>query len=90
MKIQPASNHILIQIKELRQHSQLAIPDSVQLNPYGLVLAIGPKVTEYAVGDKLLFLPNAVIGFEQNCQEVFIIADGCVLGKYVEDNVGQN
>lgn len=93
MKIQPSNKHLLIRIVDLT-HSDagIVLPDGVRPNPYGEVIAIGPDVKEFYVGDKVLFLPNGIIGFNQTDdngkqEEVYIINEGIVLGKYVGETL---
>lgn len=86
MKIQPTFKHILIKLVNEHVDSGLVLPEGTRLNPYGEVLAIGPDVTTCTVGDKLLFMPEHAIGFNEGEDEVFIINEGVVFGKYVPEN----
>lgn len=84
MKIKPSLKHLLVRICDLSDPSTgLVLPDDVRTNPYGEVLAVGDDITHYAVGDKLLFLPNGIIEFQQEGERVFIINEGCILGQYI-------
>lgn len=86
MKIQPAPKHLLVRIVDLTSSdSRILLPDEVRTNPYGEVLAVGKNCENtWNVGDKLLFLSNGIIEFQQEGERVFIINEGCILGQYVE------
>lgn len=86
MTIQPTFHHLLIRMVDTtRADSNILLPESVQLQPYGEVIAVGEEVKAFVPGDKVLFLPNAPLEFDLNGEKVYIINDRCVVGKYVED-----
>lgn len=85
MKIQALNHYILVTLVDQREGLVVLPENSAPLNPYGLVLSIGEKVSHSILpGDKILFLPNGAIDMGNN--QGFLIPNDCVLGKYVEEN----
>ena len=91
-RIQPHRNHVLVQLHDGREDQLVVLPDTAkhQANPFGLVIAVGEGVEAVESGDKLIFMPNAMliqIVFEQE-KFVFVKADQ-ILGKYVPEELNQ-
>lgn len=85
MKIVPTGSRLLVRIHDagLNPDSNIVVPEGyAQLLPYGEVLAIGPEVNEYEVGDKVIFLPDQGIALPDN---TMIINKGVIFAEYQPD-----
>lgn len=78
----------MVQLHDGREDALVLVPDTAkhQLNPFGLVISVGEGVEAVYPGDKLIFMPNAMLiqiglGGEKF---VFVKADQ-ILGKYVPE-----
>ncbi len=79
MKIKPVSTYLLISIHEGRKpKSKLVLPAASEpMFPYALVKDVGPDVTKFKVGDKVLCLPQNVFVVDQNAN-VHLLPEGAV------------
>jgi hypothetical protein len=81
MKIQPQQYYLLVSVHDKKDdNSEIVLPEGVQVQPYGHVIAVGPNCQFCTVGDLVLFLPQNMIGMED---KTFIIPESCVFAKYV-------
>lgn len=85
--IKPHSNQVLVQLHDGREEgASILVPDSAkqQMNPFGLVVAVGDGVENVSVGDKLIFTPNAMLIQIVLAGEKFqFLKADQILGKYV-------
>lgn len=92
MTIQPAPHKILVRMHDLDTTTDIRIvlPETVaKLNPYGEVLAVGVDCANTSIGDKVLFMPAAAVGLRHNNEEVFLVDEGSVIGKYIPDRLNE-
>jgi NADPH:quinone reductase-like Zn-dependent oxidoreductase len=67
----------------------IKLPDGLNIEPYGEVIAVGPDCKIVKVGDFVMFVPQAYIaGFDQGADERFIISEGSVFA-FVDPNMSQ-
>lgn len=77
----PTQYYILVEIKDVESESPIVRPDaSGPSQPYGLVISCGPDCKFVEVGDKVCFLPQNMIGFE-NAKNLVIIPETSVFAK---------
>lgn len=85
MKLIPQQYYLLIQIRDVASDSKVLLPEGVQRQPHGEVIAVGPDCKFCKVGDRVMFMLNNVIRFEHT--QDAIIAEGAVFAKLQIDNV---
>ena len=85
MKIQALNDRILIRVHSDNTKLGLILPDGVQLNPHGEVIAVGPKVESCLPGDRILMDPNSPMQVTHEGEVFWFIMDHNVIGKYVDD-----
>lgn len=83
MKIQPTQNNLLVEMHDVQTDSKIHLPDSAKRFPHGLVIAKGPDCKFCNVDDRVLFLPDNLLGFETTEGPKYILNEGSVLGKYI-------
>jgi co-chaperonin GroES (HSP10) len=85
--IEPHTSQILVQLHDGRDRDAIVlIPDTAkqQANPFGLVVKVGSQVQDVSVGDKLIFMPNAMLIQITIDGEKFVFVDPkSILGKYI-------
>lgn len=59
MTIQPTRKHIVIELRDSRVTDGIVLPTDTKVQPYALVLRVGPEVTLYKAGDKVAHLPHS-------------------------------
>lgn len=82
MKLQPTQNYVLIRIHDQARDSSIILPEGTQFKPYGEVVAFGPDVTaDIDAGDKVHFIPSALIGYDET-EKLCFIAEPSILAIY--------
>lgn len=85
MKITPTQSFVLVRMHDI-ETSKIKLPEGLQLEPWGEVIAIGPDCKFAKVGDNVKFLPeNYVCGFDRGGDERFIIGEGCIFALLNHD-----
>lgn len=57
--IRPTRNRVLVRVDEVPQEGLIHIPESARgLSQYGTVMAVGPKVQDLQVGNRVYFVPQ--------------------------------
>src|SRR6266478_1134687 len=85
MKITPTQAFVLVRMKDI-ESGTIALPEVLQQEPYGAVVAVGPECKFTKVGDHVKFLPeNFVCGFDKGGDERFIIGEGCIFAHVNHD-----
>ena len=89
MQIQALNDQILIRlVMKSKSDGGILLPASIEgLEPHGLVVSVGEKVTCCAPGDKILMNPNSPMEINHEGEKLYFVQDYCVMGKYVPDNV---
>lgn len=78
MKITPTQSFVLVRMKDV-ESPNISLPEGLQLEPYGVVVAIGPDCKFTKIGDAVKFLPdNFVCGFDKGGDERFIVGEGAI------------
>ena len=89
MKITPIQSFVLVRMKDVPTN-KIELPEGLQLEPYGIVVAVGNDCRYVKVGDNVKFLPeNFVCGFDKGGDERFIIGEGSIFAL-VNHNIMQD
>ncbi len=82
MQIIPQQNYLLIRVHDAPSDSSIELPSGLQREPYGEVILAGPDCIFVQPGDKILYMPSALlVGFDQHTDPRFIISEGSVFAK---------
>lgn len=82
MQIIPQQNYLLIRVHDVPSDSAVALPEGIQREPYGEVIAHGSDCKFCMTGDFVLYMPSALLtGFDQFGDQRFIISEGSVFAK---------
>lgn len=87
MPITPLSNRVLLEVQEHAEKtaSGIFIPDAAQEKPYqGIILAIGPEVTQVKAGNRVLFSKYGGSDVKVDDQPIKIISEKDILA-IIED-----
>lgn len=82
MPIQPLANRVILEVQEHAEQSTggIFIPDTAQEKPYqGLVLAIGPEVSQVKIGNRVLFSKYGGSDVKLGDQAVKILSEKDIL-----------
>lgn len=84
MTVRPAQAFLLVEIRDAAPDSGIVRLDG-PAEPYGFVLACGPDCKFVVAGDRILFLPDNMLGFEGS--KNVIVPETAVFAKLKEDEV---
>lgn len=78
MKIIPLQGFILVRMQNLPTEGGIELPQGTVIEPYGVIVAVGPQVVNHKIGDKILFLAQNAIGHDKGGDERYIIPQSCI------------
>lgn len=81
-KIQPVASYILVRLHLPNPDGGIVLPDTYEPDePHGEVLAIGPSVTNVAVGDRIGYDPTRAISIKHEDEKAWLVYESAVMFK---------
>lgn len=87
MKIKPTFSFLLVQLSDVPTKSNIILPDGQKRMPYGEVIDLGPDCKTFKLSDRIICLPDNLLGFEDSRGPVYLVNESAVVGTYETDEV---
>lgn len=86
MKLMPLQRNVLVRLKDMNG-SVIVKPEGSNVKPYCEVLEVGPDCKFVKKDDKLVCLPDNLMGFEKDERGVvYLVPEVAFFGQYVADD----
>jgi hypothetical protein len=82
MKIKPCRDNLLIELKDIPSNGSIELPEGHRRFTHGLVIDVGPTAKDFKVGDRVLALPECMMGFGETPEDaVYILSEHSVVAR---------